>query len=124
MKVSIITATFNSDLGISSCLDSIISQDYKNIECIIIDGKSTDQTLEIISKKKKKHKFIKLFSEVDKGIYDALNKGVYHASGDIIGFVHSDDLLASPDVLTKIVDKLLNDDLDGVYGNLQYVSKK
>lgn len=123
MKVSIITATFNSDLGISSCLDSIISQDYKNIECIIIDGKSTDQTLEIISKKKKKHKFIKLFSEVDKGIYDALNKGVYHASGDIIGFVHSDDLLASPDVLTKIVDKLLNDDLDGVYGNLQYVSK-
>ena len=123
MKVSIITATYNSSHGIEACLDSILSQDYKNIECLVIDGKSVDQTIEIVSEKKKKHSSINIVSEPDKGIYDALNKGVNLASGDIIGFVHSDDLLASKTVISKLVSKFLNEKIDGVYGDLQYVNK-
>ena len=123
MKVSIITATYNSDHGIEACLDSILSQDYKNIECLVIDGKSIDQTIEIVLEKQKKHSSINMVSEPDKGIYDALNKGVNLASGDIIGFVHSDDLLASKTVISKLVSKFLNEKLDGVYGDLQYVNK-
>ena len=123
MKVSIITATYNSSHGIEACLDSILSQDYKNIECLVIDGKSVDQTIEIVSEKQKKHSSINIVSEPDKGIYDALNKGVNLASGDIIGFVHSDDLLASKTVISKLVSKFLNEKIDGVYGDLQYVNK-
>jgi glycosyltransferase involved in cell wall biosynthesis len=123
MKVSIITATYNSAHGIEACLDSILSQDYKNIECLVIDGKSIDQTIEIVSEKQKKHSSINIVSEPDKGIYDALNKGVNLASGDIIGFVHSDDLLASKTVISKLVSKFLNEKIDGVYGDLQYVNK-
>lgn len=124
MKVSIIVATYNSEHGINSCLDSILSQDYKDIECLIIDGNSKDRTLDIVSEIQINNPFVKLFSEPDKGIYDALNKGVSLATGDIIGFVHSDDLLASSNVISEIVSKLLHDNLDGVYGNLQYVAKE
>lgn len=123
MKVSIITATYNSAHVIKACLDSILSQDYKNIECLVIDGRSTDKTIEIVLKKQKKHSSINIVSEPDKGIYDALNKGVNLASGDIIGFVHSDDLLASKTVISKLVNKFLNEKFDGVYGDLQYVNK-
>jgi len=123
MKVSIITATYNSAHGIEACLDSILSQDYKNIECLVIDGKSIDQTIEIVLEKQKKHSSINMVSEPDKGIYDALNKGVNLASGDIIGFVHSDDLLASSSIISEIVGKIKDEELDGVYGNLQYVNK-
>lgn len=76
MKVSVITATFNSAIGISECLESILTQDYKNIECIIIDGNSNDQTLEIIAEKQDEYSNIYLLSEADHGIYDALNKGI------------------------------------------------
>lgn len=123
IKVSIITATYNSAHGIEACLDSILSQDYKNIECLIIDGQSKDQTLEIVSQKQKSHSCIKIVSESDKGIYDALNKGIALASGDLIGFVHSDDLLASSNVISKLVSKIHHENLDGVYGDLQYVDK-
>jgi len=123
IKVSIITATYNSAHGIEACLDSILSQDYKNIECLIIDGQSKDQTLEIVSQKQKNHSCINLVSESDKGIYDALNKGIALASGSLIGFVHSDDLLASTNVISKLVKKIQNEKLDGVYGDLQYVDK-
>jgi hypothetical protein len=124
MKVSIIVATYNSEHGINFCLDSILSQDYKDIECLIIDGNSKDRTLDIVSEIQINNPFVKLFSEPDKGIYDALNKGVSLATGDIIGFVHSDDFLASTNVISEIVSKLLRDNLDGVYGNLQYVAKE
>ena len=95
MKLTIITGTFNSAHGINKYMDSILHQDYENIEYIIIDGESKDLTLEIISEKQKTHPSIKLISESDQGIYDALNKGLSAASGDIIGFVHSDDFLES-----------------------------
>ena len=123
MKVSIITATYNSSHVIKVCLDSILSQDYKNIECLVIDGKSTDKTIEIVLKKKLKHSSINIVSEPDKGIYDALNKGTQIAKGDIIGFVHSDDFLASPQIISEIVEKIIKENLDGVYGDLYYVNK-
>jgi len=123
MKLTIITATFNSAYGINKCMDSILHQDYKNIEYIIIDGQSKDLTLEIISEKQKTHPSIKLISESDQGIYDALNKGLSAASGDIIGFVHSDDFLESDNIIGDIVSMIKSENLDGVYGDLQYVDK-
>tara|TARA_B100001173_G_scaffold159651_1_gene138128 strand:- start:321 stop:1010 length:690 start_codon:yes stop_codon:yes gene_type:complete len=104
-------------------MDSILHQDYKNIEYIIIDGQSKDLTLEIISEKQKTHPSIKLISESDQGIYDALNKGLSAASGDIIGFVHSDDFLESNNIIGDIVSMIKSENLDGVYGDLQYVDK-
>lgn len=123
-KITIITATFNSSYSISSCLDSALKQDYPNIEILIIDGKSTDNTLDIIKEYELKNLNIKVYSEFDNGIYDALNKGINLASGDIIGFLHSDDFFASSNVLTNLVNKMKLDGLDGIYGDLQYVNKK
>ena len=105
MKVSIVTATYNSAKCIQTCIDSVLSQKYSNFEHIIIDGKSSDNTVEIIKSNLKNQK-IKFISETDKGIYDALNKGIKLCSGDIIGFVHSDDVLATDFVISDIVNKL------------------
>ena len=91
LKISIIVATFNSSKTIRSCLDSIFNQNYSNI--VTIDGKSSDDTLDIVKNYNKKIP-IKIISEHDKGIYDALNKGIYSSIGDVVGFVHSDDILA------------------------------
>tara|TARA_B100001741_G_C16382555_1_gene518554 strand:- start:10 stop:750 length:741 start_codon:yes stop_codon:yes gene_type:complete len=89
--ISIITVCKNSELTIEKTIKSVINQNYQNIEYILIDGKSTDKTLSIIKKYKKKIK--KIVSENDKGIYDAFNKGLKLAKGDLIGFVNSDDIL-------------------------------
>lgn len=124
MKVSLITATYNSEISIKTCLDSIVSQDYSDLEYLFIDGGSSDNTLSIIKKYRQNNPFIKMVSEKDYGIYDALNKGISAASGDIIGFVHSDDFLASSDIINDIVSMMKTESLDGVYGNLQYVNKK
>lgn len=123
MKVSIITATYNSAASITDSLNSVFSQDYEDIECILIDGVSTDDTLSVVDVYKKKYKNIKVISEVDKGIYDALNKGVKLASGDLIGFVHSDDMLASTHIISELVLELKKTQSSGVYGDLQYISK-
>lgn len=123
MKVSIITATYNSAASVESSLDSVFSQNHADIECIIIDGASTDDTLSIIAAFQKKHTNIKVISEADQGIYDALNKGVKIATGDLIGFVHSDDMLASPYIISELVMVLKKNQASGIYGDLQYVSK-
>ena len=123
MKVSLITATYNSEISIKTCLDSIVSQDYSDLEYLFIDGGSSDNTLSIIKKYRQNNPFIKMVSEKDYGIYDALNKGISAASGDIIGFVHSDDFLASSDIINDIVSMMKTESLDGVDGNLQYVDK-
>tara|TARA_B100001093_G_scaffold479610_1_gene508760 strand:+ start:13423 stop:14169 length:747 start_codon:yes stop_codon:yes gene_type:complete len=123
MKVTLITAAYNSALNIKTCLDSVLDQNYSDIEYLIIDGKSLDKTLDIVKEYQKNCPFIKVVSEEDKGIYDALNKGINLASGDIIGFVHSDDLLESNDIINDIVSIIRFEDLDGVYGDLQYVDK-
>lgn len=122
-KVSLITATYNSALNIKSCLNSIVNQTYSKIEILIIDGKSSDRTIEIVNSYRDKFSYIKLISEKDYGIYDALNKGIHLATGDVIGFVHSDDFLASPQIISQIINEISNKKLDGVYGDLNYVQK-
>ena len=123
MKVSIITATYNSAKSITSSLNSIFNQDYKDIECIIIDGDSKDETISIIKTYQRKDLNITLVSEADNGIYDALNKGIKLATGDLIGFVHSDDKLASPHIISELVIAIKKTQASGIYGDLQYVSK-
>lgn len=121
MKVSIITATYNSAKTISDTLQSLNEQNYQDIEYIIIDGASIDNTLDVI--KQQCPRVTTIISEPDKGIYDALNKGVRVATGDIIGFLHSDDLFAYSDAVKDIVSQLKKSDCDALYGDLQYVSK-
>ncbi|MUP44549.1 glycosyltransferase [Gramella sp. BOM4] len=121
MKISIITATYNSAKSISSTLASISSQSYNDIELVIVDGASSDYTVELI--KNSYSRKSKIISEYDNGIYDALNKGVKMATGDVVGFVHSDDYLADSDVIFQIAEILKNDRVDGVYGDLHYVDK-
>ena len=118
MKVSIITATFNSEVYIRNCLNSLIMQSYDNFELIVIDGGSTDNTLNILSEYSSYISVLK--SEKDKGIYDALNKGVVLASGDIVGVLHSDDQFYDSHVLKNIVNTFKEINTDVVYGDLVY----
>jgi glycosyltransferase involved in cell wall biosynthesis len=120
VKISIITATFNSQSFIECSVLSVLNQTYSNIELIIVDGLSTDNTLDIIRKINDPR--IHLISEKDNGIYYALNKGISLASGDIIGFLHSDDFFVDNQIVERIVNEFRNTKLDGVYSNLKYVS--
>ncbi|WP_067149695.1 glycosyltransferase family 2 protein [Pseudotamlana agarivorans] len=124
MKITLITATYNSEQVIASCIQSVLNQDYPNLEHLIIDGASSDNTLNIVKDLQKKHDHITLISEPDQGIYDALNKGISKATGNVIGFVHSDDFLASEDVVSQIATQFKKDKCDGVYGDLEYVDKQ
>lgn len=119
MKVSIITVVFNGEKYLEDCINSVRGQDYKNIEYIIIDGGSTDRTISIIEGFKNQiHYFI---SEADRGMYDALNKGIKVATGDIVGILNADDILATEDVISSIVTSFEQNKADGVYGNLNYI---
>ncbi len=120
MKVSIITVTYNSGKYLEDCIKSVIKQTYHDIEHIIVDGKSTDDTLEII--KKYRPNISKYISETDRGIYDAINKGMAMATGDIIGNLNSDDILVDDDVIESIVKAFEENNVDTVYGDLEYVS--
>ena len=124
MKISIITATFNSSESLKSCIDSVVMQDYSSIEYIIIDGKSSDSTTEIVKNYQATYSYIKMVSENDSGIYDALNKGLALATGDVIGFLHSDDLFPSNTIISELATKINDNNLDGIYGDLQYVTKE
>lgn len=119
-KISIITVTYNSSKYLKDCIESVISQDYKNIEYIIIDGNSKDNTLEIIkSYESKIHTFI---SEKDNGIYDAINKGIKLSTGDFIGLLHSDDFFQDKNVVTRIINSFSNLETDCVYSNSYYIN--
>lgn len=121
MKVSLITATYNSRKSLPTALESITGQTYKHIEWIVVDGQSTDGTVDYIkSHQQHIHRWI---SERDKGIYDALNKGIAMATGDVIGLLHSDDVLYSKHTIEHIVNQFVSSGADGVYGDLEYVSK-
>ncbi|MCD4795084.1 MAG: glycosyltransferase [Bacteroidales bacterium] len=122
MKVSIITATYNNENTVEDTVLSVSSQTYKNIEHIIIDGNSSDNTIQII--KKHQDKIAKIISEPDKGIYDALNKGIKYASGDIICFLHADDIYAEQTIIEKAVNLFSEKQIDSIYGDLQYVAKE
>lgn len=123
MQISIITATFNSEDFIQDAIQSFADQNFANKELVVIDGKSTDSTLEILANNN--HHINTLVSEKDKGIYDALNKGIDVAEGDVIGILHSDDFLAHSKVLEQVSAKFAeNPSLDAVYGDLQYVDRQ
>ena len=123
LKVSLITATYNSVKTFEMCANSVLNQTYSNIEYIIVDGQSDDGTIELLKSMAITHENINWISEADKGIYDALNKGLSQATGDIVGFVHSDDFLSNNNIIASIVESFIATDADGVYGNLHYVAK-
>ncbi len=121
MKVSIITVTLNNAEYIEACIQSVIKQDYKNIEYIVIDGGSTDETVDII---RKYEKYISRWvSEPDKGIYDAMNKGIGLATGDIIGILNSDDLYANETVVSNIAEEFGRDLIDAVFADLVCIDR-
>lgn len=121
IKISIITAVYNNQEHLEECFASVFSQTYTNIEYIVVDGASTDGSVDIIKRNPKISRWI---SEPDKGIYEALNKGIAMATGDVIGFLHSDDLFYSPDTLAHIAAVLESRNCDAVYGDLIYVSRE
>ncbi|EKO3607644.1 glycosyltransferase [Vibrio metschnikovii] len=121
MKVTIITATYNSSQTIADTVCSLEKQTYPEIEYIIVDGASKDDTLQVIEQNCSR--VSKIISEPDRGIYDALNKGIQAATGDIIGFLHSDDLLAYPEAIADIVSIMQKKQSHAVYADLEYVSK-
>ena len=121
MKVTIITAVLNCVGYIEDCMISVQSQGYKNLEHIIIDGGSVDGTLDVIEKYKDCTTFV--LSEADFGMYDALNKGIAIANGEILGILSADDRLAGDDVLSAVVDRIKIGDCAAVYGHLNYVSR-
>jgi glycosyltransferase involved in cell wall biosynthesis len=120
MKISVITVCYNSAATIKDTLESVELQRYKNFEHLIVDGGSTDGTLEIV-RAWKGHP-IRLVSESDEGLYDAMNKGLTLASGEVLGFLNSDDFYADSSVLEQIAKAFQNKSLDACYADLVYVS--
>lgn len=117
MKVSIITISFNSGKTIEGTIKSVLAQDHPDIEYIIIDGNSGDNTMEIVNKYKSKIDVI--VSENDQGIYDAMNKGLQRATGEIVGILNSDDTYAYPSVISDVIRQIGNH--ESLYADLQYV---
>lgn len=118
MKISIVTATYNSAATVRDTLQSIAGQTYENIEHIIVDGVSSDQTLHIVAQYPH---VARVSSEKDKGIYDAMNKGIQIASGEVIGILNSDDFYNSNQVIENVMRLFQDQTVDAVYGDLQYV---
>lgn len=119
MKVSIITVVYNNQTAIAQAINSVLSQDYSDIEYIVIDGASTDRTREIIqSYGEKIDKFI---SEPDQGIYDAMNKGLNLVTGDIVGILNSDDVYANNQVISQVVREFKQKSVDLVFADIVYV---
>src|ERR1700692_3089264 len=117
--VTIITVCYFSEATIENTIKSVLQQDYPLIEYVVVDGNSKDNTLEILAKYR--GSISKQISEPDKGIYDAMTKGVAMASGDIIGILNSDDTFASNTILSDVVNVFLNNpEIDTVYGNITY----
>lgn len=121
MKISIITATYNSASTIVSCVTSVNEQSHQDIEHIIIDGASKDNTIKIINSIP--NRVLKIITEPDKGIYDAMNKGIKLATGDIVGLLNSDDLYTDNDVIKKIITLFETTSADCFYADLYYVNK-
>jgi glycosyltransferase involved in cell wall biosynthesis len=121
LKITIITVTYNSEKTIKTALKSVKDQTYKEIEHIIIDGNSADKTVSII----KQYSYInKIISEPDDGVYDAMNKGINIAKGDIVGFLNSDDFYVKEDVLSRAVGVFEdNPSLEACYADLIYVDQ-
>ena len=123
MKISIITATYNSAFTLRNTMESILRQTYKDYECIIVDGASKDGTLAIIKEYESRFEGkLKYISELDNGIYDAMNKGIAMTTGDVIGILNSDDFYTSNDALQVIADTFAKNNIDATYGDIHYVN--
>jgi glycosyltransferase involved in cell wall biosynthesis len=122
MKLSIVTVTYNSVSTIKDTIESVLRQTYNDIEYWIVDGRSSDGTLDII------HSYedvfngrLHLISEEDKGIYDAMNKGILNATGEVVGILNSDDYFTSDKVAEEIIDVFSKNNIDGVYGDVHFI---
>ena len=123
MKITVITVVLNAVGTIKDTIQSVIDQDYQDIEHIVIDGGSTDGTMDVVNSFRKQLAIV--VSEPDKGIYDAMNKGIDLASGDVIGTLNSDDWYADKEVISRVAHAFGNDkNLDAVYGDIVFVTKE
>ena len=118
MLISIVTVCFNSESTIGDTLKSVESQNYESIEHIIVDGNSSDNTLDIV--KKFKH-VSSIISEDDNGIYDAMNKGLNLSNGEVVGFLNSDDFLFDNSVIEEYAEKFRTEQVDIIYGDLDFI---
>lgn len=121
LRISVITAIYNRAATLGQALESVHGQSWPSVEHIVIDGGSTDGSLALLHQ----HRggIARLVSEPDQGLYDALNKGIRHATGDIVGFMHADDQFASPEALASIASAFEDPSVGAVYGDLVYVNK-
>jgi glycosyltransferase involved in cell wall biosynthesis len=121
VRISVITAVYNARDTIAVALESVLAQSYSLVETVVIDGASTDGTAEILERYRPR--ISRLVNEPDDGIYDALNKGIRLSSGDVVGFLHADDLFASDDALTAVAEAFEDPTVEAVYGDLVYVRR-
>lgn len=122
LTVSVVTATWNCAATLSDCLDSVAQQTYAQREHVVIDGASRDGTLALLQSRR--NQLAVLLSEPDGGIYDALNKGIARCTGDVVGFLHADDVFGNPQVLATVAAAFADPAVCAVYGDLQYVRKQ
>lgn len=121
MKISLITVTYNSAQTLKDTFESVLAQTYPDLEYIVVDGASKDQTVDLIKTYEPQFQGkMRWISQKDKGLYDAINKGIRMATGDVVGLLHSDDFFTSPDILQSVVDAFTLD-LDAVYGDVHFV---
>lgn len=120
--ISIITATFNSAKTLKDTIQSVLRQTNKDFEYLIIDGGSTDETIDIVKSYESEFSGrLKWVSEKDKGIYDAMNKGIKMASGDVVGILNSDDYFTSDDILQTVADAFKRQEIDAIYGDIHFI---
>ncbi|WP_347159291.1 glycosyltransferase family 2 protein [Pontibacter chitinilyticus] len=122
MKISIITIVYNNCETIAEAIESVLSQTYPDIEYIVVDGLSTDGTVEVVERYR--DRITTFVSGKDKGLYDAINKGISLATGEVVGLLHSDDLFYSPEAVAAVAAAFLASETDSVYGDLLYVQKE
>ena len=122
LTISVVTAVFNRRGTIADALESVLSQRHPLVETIIVDGGSQDGTLDVLEEYRPR--LAKMVSERDDGIYDALNKGIRMSSGDVVGFLHADDLFADDEALSRVAAAFADPTVDAVYGDLVYVQKE
>jgi glycosyltransferase involved in cell wall biosynthesis len=122
LRVSIITIVYNNRATFEDSVKNVLSQSYNQIEYVVVDGGSNDGTIDIIQAYRER--ISQWISEPDQGIYDAMNKGIRMASGEVIGFLHSSDVYAHPRVIEEVAQVFENSNVSSVYGDLQYVDQK
>lgn len=123
LKFSLVSVTFNSDATLKDTIESILNQSFPNLEYIVVDGLSKDNTVNVIKEYESRFSGrLKWISEKDKGLYDAMNKGIRMATGDIVGIINSDDFYHRTDILAKVADAFQDETVQAVYGDVRFVN--